>query len=54
MSDQEGATVDIFYSIVKFFVEGGPFMLPILFVGAVGTAIAIERQSAPRSRSSVT
>ena len=32
-----------FYSIVKFFVQGGPFMLPILFVGAVGTAIAIER-----------
>jgi len=35
--------VDMFYGIVKFFVEGGPFMLPILFVGAVGTAIAIER-----------
>jgi biopolymer transport protein ExbB len=35
--------MDIFYSIVKFFVEGGPFMLPILFVGAVGAAIAIER-----------
>jgi len=35
--------VDIFYSIVKFFVEGGPFMLPILLVGAVGTAIAVER-----------
>jgi biopolymer transport protein ExbB len=33
----------MFYAIVKFFVEGGPFMLPILFVGAVGTAIAIER-----------
>jgi biopolymer transport protein ExbB len=41
--DQEGATVDIFYSIVKFFVEGGAFMLPILLVGAIGTAIAIER-----------
>jgi biopolymer transport protein ExbB len=41
--DEEGATVDIFYSIVKFFVEGGPFMLPILLVGAVGTAIAVER-----------
>lgn len=35
--------MDMFYAIVKFFVEGGPFMLPILFVGAVGTAIAIER-----------
>ncbi len=35
--------MDIFYAIVKFFVQGGPFMLPILLVGAVGTAIAIER-----------
>ena len=35
--------MDIFYSIVKFFVEGGAFMLPILLVGAIGTAIAIER-----------
>jgi biopolymer transport protein ExbB len=35
--------VDIFYPIVKFFLQGGAFMLPILFVGAVGTAIAIER-----------
>jgi biopolymer transport protein ExbB len=43
IGNQEGATVDIFYSIVKFFVEGGAFMLPILLVGAVGTAIAIER-----------
>ena len=32
-----------FYSIVNFFVQGGPFMLPILIVGAVGTAIAVER-----------
>lgn len=31
------------YSIVKFFVTGGPFMYPILVVFAVGTAIAIER-----------
>jgi biopolymer transport protein ExbB len=31
------------YSMVKFFVEGGPFMYPILIVFAVGTAIAIER-----------
>ena len=35
--------MDIFYSIVKFFVQGGPFMLPILLVAAVGTAIAVER-----------
>jgi biopolymer transport protein ExbB len=35
--------VDIFYSIVKFFVQGGPFMLPILLVGAIGIAIAVER-----------
>ena len=31
------------YSVVKFFVSGGPFMYPILIVFAVGTAIAIER-----------
>jgi biopolymer transport protein ExbB len=35
--------VDIFYAIVKIFVEGGPFMIPILIVGAVGAAIAVER-----------
>jgi biopolymer transport protein ExbB len=35
--------MDIFYSIVKFFVQGGPFMFPILLVAAVGTAIAVER-----------
>ena len=35
--------MDIFYAIVKIFVEGGPFMIPILIAGAVGTAIAIER-----------
>ena len=35
--------MDIFYSIVNFFVRGGVFMYPILFVGAVATAIAIER-----------
>ena len=32
-----------FYSMVKFFVSGGPFMYPILIVFAVGLAIAIER-----------
>ena len=31
------------YSIVEFFVTGGPFMLPILLVFAVGAAIAAER-----------
>ncbi|KPK60637.1 MAG: flagellar motor protein MotA [Gammaproteobacteria bacterium SG8_31] len=31
------------YSLVGFFVTGGPFMYPILIVFAVGTAIAIER-----------
>jgi biopolymer transport protein ExbB len=35
--------VDIFYSIVNFFVRGGAFMFPILLVAAVGAAIAIER-----------
>ncbi|MDJ0849230.1 MAG: MotA/TolQ/ExbB proton channel family protein [Myxococcota bacterium] len=31
------------YSIVGFFVTGGPFMYPILVVFAVGAAIAVER-----------
>jgi biopolymer transport protein ExbB len=35
--------MDFFYSIVGFFVAGGPFMYPILIVFAVGAAIAIER-----------
>jgi len=35
--------MDTIYSIVGFFVTGGPFMYPILIVFAVGTAIAIER-----------
>ena len=35
--------MDIFYSIVSFFMKGGVFMFPILIVAAVGTAIAIER-----------
>ena len=35
--------MDALYSIVRFFVEGGPFMYPILIVFAVGIAIAIER-----------
>ncbi len=35
--------MDSIYSIVGFFVAGGPFMYPILIVFAVGTAIAVER-----------
>jgi biopolymer transport protein ExbB len=35
--------MDFIYSIVGFFVAGGPFMFPILIVFAVGAAIAIER-----------
>jgi biopolymer transport protein ExbB len=35
--------MDFIYSIVWFFVTGGPFMYPILIVFAVGSAIAIER-----------
>jgi biopolymer transport protein ExbB len=35
--------MDMFYSIVGFFVTGGPFMYPILLVFAVGAAIAVER-----------
>ena len=35
--------MDFIYSIVKFFVTGGPFMYPILLVFAVGVAISVER-----------
>ena len=35
--------MDIFYSIVNFFVKGGAFMYPILLVATFGAAIAIER-----------
>jgi len=35
--------VDIFYTIVDFFVKGGAFMLPILLVGGAAAAISIER-----------
>jgi len=35
--------MDFFYSIVGFFVTGGPFMYPILIVFAVGAAVAVER-----------
>ena len=35
--------MDFIYSIVGFFLTGGPFMYPILIVFAVGAAIGIER-----------
>jgi biopolymer transport protein ExbB len=35
--------MDAMYGMVKFFVEGGIFMYPILIVFAVGIAIAVER-----------
>jgi biopolymer transport protein ExbB len=35
--------MDSMYAIVEFFVSGGIFMYPILFVFAIGVAIAIER-----------
>jgi biopolymer transport protein ExbB len=39
----EDLNMDFLYSIVAFFVTGGPFMYPILLVFAVGAAIAVER-----------
>ncbi len=35
--------MDVIYTIVEFFVQGGIFMYPILLVFAVGAAIAVER-----------
>ena len=35
--------MNIFQSIVSFFVKGGHFMIPILVVGALALAIVIER-----------
>jgi len=35
--------MDSLYSLVRFFVTGGPFMYPILIVFTIGIAIAIER-----------
>lgn len=35
--------MSFFYTIVEFFVTGGPFMMPILIVFAIGAAIAVER-----------
>jgi biopolymer transport protein ExbB len=40
---QEEWLMDFAYSIVGFFVTGGPIMYPILLVFAVGAAIAVER-----------
>jgi biopolymer transport protein ExbB len=40
---QEADAMGFFYSIIGFFVTGGPFMYPILVVFAVGLSIAIER-----------
>lgn len=35
--------MNIFYAIIRFFTEGGLFMIPILVVAAVAVAIAVER-----------
>jgi biopolymer transport protein ExbB len=35
--------VNIYYAIMSFFIKGGAFMVPILLVGAVALAIAVER-----------
>ena len=35
--------MDAVYTVVRFFVTGGPFMYPILIVFAFGAAIAVER-----------
>ena len=35
--------MDGFYSVVRFFLAGGPFMYPILIVFAFGVSIAVER-----------
>ena len=35
--------MELIYSVIRFFVTGGPFMYPILLVFAAGAAIAIER-----------
>jgi biopolymer transport protein ExbB len=35
--------MEFVYSVVGFFVTGGPFMYPILLVFAVGAAISVER-----------
>jgi len=35
--------MDVIFTVVKFFADGGFFMYPILIILAVGTAISIER-----------
>lgn len=35
--------MNIFYPVVRFFAEGGLFMIPILVVAAIAVAIAVER-----------
>ncbi len=35
--------MNIVYTVVRFFMEGGAFMMPILAVAAAGAAIALER-----------
>ena len=35
--------MSIFYTVVDFFVKGGPFMIPILLVAGIAAAITIER-----------
>ena len=35
--------MDVIFTVVKFFADGGFFMYPILFILAIGTAISIER-----------
>ena len=35
--------MDGIFSVLRFFVAGGPFMFPILIVFAAGIAIAVER-----------
>ena len=35
--------MDVIYTIVEFFVQGGIFMYPILLVFVIGVAIAVER-----------
>ena len=35
--------MDVIYTVVKFFGDGGFFMYPILAILAIGVAISIER-----------
>jgi biopolymer transport protein ExbB/TolQ len=35
--------VDIYITVMSFFVKGGIFMAPIALVGALALAIAVER-----------